>query len=938
MDNFLACLLKHRIYLNHRGICWQSTSYVRFSTDTFSRNSSLCDSKCYRCDSSAGRYRATCRTRWRTNWKHSPNANFSRRPSTMNSMAGQQRLQISEFQFDKFPTPPSFMHCKIRFKTQVCSCSDFPSDAMLWIPEVEMVDSVDEFRDQLQVRVSRILNCSTRELLPLWTRSSKITTSRKRSVWRNRKLRKRIGSFEEDRSLTWFTSTSELLVLMMQFLTMPIYSLSLFATTTFRNPTRDGMKFYCLWPRSRLMIFWKVCTNWEYVSLINSKRYSNCTTWNFIRRFRGLMIRSWKRWWKEEKIRIFDYEIFDARIEKIETGALVTSRRRLGGIEKRKRNLLSVEKQKGSVREETNAVSGMTVMSVEDRHQKPLHPLSHQHKEVEVRREKDPQRQKPVWEVQPTACKKLLKGACTRLPCDYWHPPAECPFYKWETGCKFGEECSFPHWKVEEQPNKRPKKGGDKSAVAILKSVRQLGCVSQDAEPPESVTISRKGTKVSGPIRRVRFTRAALRQANIRDNKGPSLGKNQVKSSHQRDLRKRPQDKSDAPAETRGNLPRTSLISQKRKESYILFAFRWVGFAGRIHKKNGGKRFCGGLRSKHAYGQQDRPWLCRIGNRKDLKKSDDGGNSQRRGANKRRSNFVCQGIGFIRDSNASRRYTGSSFTRKNSAKITGIITIGPVVRYHISSKIAERSIATQRTTYPSLSLVYRQVLQPHLCASSQETVTPTEHPASTRSESMSEDVQGNLSHGPPETENPQKMTTTRKYEGTCRMICQKFRHGLVDGCVPVHWDASSSSHELPSEPRAKVVSGKHSGYTHFPKDRHCDVCLKTKITSASCRKCTSTVVPRAESVGDFITEDHKVLSEGCESRNNHRYAVVVQDLGTQWIQSYPCKRKNFSGNAEELAKVLGADEETKSHLHWQFFRIWQSLWRPFLESLYVNTS
>ena len=58
---------------------------------------------------------------------------------------------------------------------------------------------------------------------------------------------------------------------------------------------------------------------------------------------------------------------------------------------------------------------------------------------------------------------------------------------------------------------KRPEKGGDKNAVAIVKDVRQLGCVSQDAEPPESVSISRKGPKVFGPIRRVRFTRAAKR-------------------------------------------------------------------------------------------------------------------------------------------------------------------------------------------------------------------------------------------------------------------------------------------------------------------------------------------------------------------------------------------------------------------------------------------
>ena len=49
-------------------------------------------------------------------------------------------------------------------------------------------------------------------------------------------------------------------------------------------------------------------------------------------------------------------------------------------------------------------------------------------------------------------------------------------------------------------------------------------------------------------------------------------------------------------------------------------------------------------------------------------------------------------------------------------------------------------------------------------------------------------------------------------------------------------------------------------------------------------------------------------------------------------QSYPCKNENFSGNAKGLAKVLGADEATKSHLHWQFIGIWQILWRSSMES------
>ena len=39
-------------------------------------------------------------------------------------------------------------------------------------------------------------------------------------------------------------------------------------------------------------------------------------------------------------------------------------------------------------------------------------------------------------------------------------------------------------------------------------------------------------------------------------------------------------------------------------------------------------------------------------------------------------------------------------------------------------------------------------------------------------------------------------------------------------------------------------------------------------------------MPRAENFRDLIQADHKVLSEGCESRNNHRYAIVMQDLAT----------------------------------------------------------
>ena len=66
--------------------------------------------------------------------------------------ADQKRLHLSDLHFDKFPTPATFACWKIRFKTEVCTCSQFPSEAMQWIKEVELVDSVDELRSSSSTR------------------------------------------------------------------------------------------------------------------------------------------------------------------------------------------------------------------------------------------------------------------------------------------------------------------------------------------------------------------------------------------------------------------------------------------------------------------------------------------------------------------------------------------------------------------------------------------------------------------------------------------------------------------------------------------------------------------------------------------------------------------------------------------------------------------
>ena len=136
----------------------------------------------------------------------------------------------------------------------------------------------------------------------------------------------------------------------------------------------------------------------------------------------------------------------------------------------------------------------------------------------------------------------------------------------------------------------------------------------------------------------------------------------------------------------------------------------------------------------------------------------------------------------------------------------------------------------------------------------------------------------------------------------------------MDDEIPLQGGSNaSSSHEASLEPTTKRREdlGKHSVKTHVPKDRNCEICQRAKITRAPCRRRNGRVVPRAENFGDLMTADHKVLSESCESRNNHRYAVVVQDLATQWIQAYPCKTKTSHETQRSLQKFLEPDRNPK---------------------------
>ena len=71
---------------------------------------------------------------------------------------------------------------------------------------------------------------------------------------------------------------------------------------------------------------------------------------------------------------------------------------------------------------------------------------------------------------------------------------------------------------------------------------------------------------------------------------------------------------------------------------------------------------------------------------------------------------------------------------------------------------------------------------------------------------------------------------------------QEFSENLVDDEIPLQGGShASSSHEASLEPTTKKREdlGKHNVHTHFPKDRNCEICKRTKITRAPCRRRTS---------------------------------------------------------------------------------------------------
>ena len=148
----------------------------------------------------------------------------------------------------------------------------------------------------------------------------------------------------------------------------------------------------------------------------------------------------------------------------------------------------------------------------------------------------------------------------------------------------------------------------------------------------------------------------------------------------------------------------------------------------------------------------------------------------------------------------------------------------------------------------------------------------------------------------------QKKSTNQATRSRLRDIAEWLEEFTDNLEVTVVQAPANTSHD--SESPAKVATRKQSIYTHFPKDRNCNL-QENQDYEGSLPGSALTKQFFGQKIGDLITADRMVLNEEGESRNNHRYAVVVQDLATQWIQSYPCKTKSSQETERSSRKFLG---------------------------------
>ena len=386
--------------------------------------------------------------------------------------ADQQRLQISDLHLDKFPTPATFACWKMRFKTEVCTCSQFPTEAMQWIKEVELVDSVDELRsssstrgismpnfDVLDARIASALN----KIIHNSHFKRKISLEEQKAQKEDRFLRGRQIAYliyEQFR----VTGTDD-----------SVENYTDLFSIVLRND--DIQEFDSKW--DGILLSMTKIPHDDILEGLYKLRIRESEKLKTVLELYDLETHQKQLGPDYHRLKAMVKRSIEQEIRNKNFGA------RIGNFEKRENAVVKNQGTKQRVQRilgdcwqwETNGqcVKGNNCSFRHDMNERgkssPSNPSQNSFMQQSVRkpsRTRSPRGKSPSGRMSRWPCKDYLRGTCNNSFCKRWHPP-ECLFYKNKNGCRFGEKCSFAHRQVDAQPTKWSKSNDDKSAVAILK-------------------------------------------------------------------------------------------------------------------------------------------------------------------------------------------------------------------------------------------------------------------------------------------------------------------------------------------------------------------------------------------------------------------------------------------------------------------------------------
>ena len=473
---------------------------------------------------------------------------FSGGDSSKNYGADQHRLQISDLHFDKFLTPATFACWKIRFKTEVCTCSHFPTEAMQWIKEVELVDSVDDLKSSSSTRGISMPNFEVLDARIASALNKIIHNSHfKRKISLEEQKAQKEDRFLRGRQIAYLiydhfrvTGTND-----------SVENYTDLFTIVLRNG--DIQEFDSKWDGILLSVT-KIPHD-DILEVLYKLRIRESDKLKTVLELYDLETHQKKLGPDYHRLKAmvkrFPSKTFEIRILGSEMEILRERRGQESGNKtactKNSWRLLAMGTNGQCVKGDNSSFRHDMDKCGKSSPSNSSQNSFMQQSERKPSRTRSPRGNSPSGRMSRWPCKDYLRGTCNNSFCKRWHPP-ECLFNKNKNGCRFGEKCSFAHRQVDSQPTKWSKSNNDKSAVALLKKgdwhergsvtdrnhdrsgkpdkrsdkklgqkssqrqlsdARQLGCVFQDTTPPKSIL--RKSTDMPKTIQRVKFKKAIAR-------------------------------------------------------------------------------------------------------------------------------------------------------------------------------------------------------------------------------------------------------------------------------------------------------------------------------------------------------------------------------------------------------------------------------------------